>query len=1197
MSSTRTPSRRGTRRRGRTAAAVAAMIAAALAATRAHAQDASFSTVAADAYATGDINSCAIGTNNLTTFGGHQFIAYYNTALKVMIGRRALGSSAWQTFDSGLTIASNQVTDDHNVIGIAVDGDGYMHTSWNMHNQSLRYAVSNAPVTGSTLGSINFTTQTAANAPTLFPSGGTTTNSVTYPQFYSIPDAVDSDNDPTTNRKLLLTYRNGGVGGGSGNGNQYFNTYDPSTHNWTNKLVIDGQTTSVNGYLNSLARTSTGEIMMSWTWRATPGWQSNSNIMFARSPDNGTSWKKFDGTAYSLPIIQSGPAASSGEVIKNLPQGSSLINQTSMTVDNADRPIVATWWAPGWNPSTNSGNPNRQYMLVYHDGSAWKTSQVTNRTSDTAIDTSAFAVRDLGRPIVLVDGANRVLVVTRSTDTSMGAHSNPATSDNEIVVYYNTVASLGSASPNPWQSITLDAANMGSWEPTYDAALWKAQKKLSLFYQQVGLGQGASTLKVLDWDPAAYFASLNGWNRSTGGNWDTPGNWTAGVPNAVSAKANFGGGAAPTADSIITLDGTRTVGSLSFGSPVHKYTLTSGASGALAMSNGAGVASTMSVASGSHAINVPVNVGASGVEVAVADGATLTLGGALSGSGPVTKKSGAGTLALSGNNTHSGATSVLAGRLRVLASGALSPNSNVTINGGILETAVNLTRTVGSAAGQLGVTGGVSGFGAGGANATITLQNGINPVSWGSASFNPSELVINAAGATHDLTIAGNLSLNGAARFVSVNAGTNTFSGVISSSTGGLRVDGAGTLVLSNTNTFGGGTIIDAVGQGPGAVRAAANGALGSGSIDIGPQGNGTTARLELANNATLNNAITFRGRTNPSAAIRNVGGNNVLAGAVTLNFGGNVYQVESEAGTLTIAGTLTSAATGARLVALQGAGNGAITGNIQNGSATLAIEKAGSGTWTLSGSNSYTGATTASAGRLVLGSSLISSPAINATGGTVELAAGGAAKLLKTNAVTINGGGKIDLQNHKLAVAGGSLGSASNGDYNGITGLLQDGRAGGAWNGSGIMTGQAAADTGLTSLGVAAATGGQLFGGQTLAAGDIMVMYTYAGDANLDGVLNGDDYWAIDNKVNTPGASGWANGDFDYNGKINGDDYFFLDRNIGRQTLGDFSTAGGISAGGLAADTVAVPEPASIGVAALVAATSIASRRRRSRA
>ena len=92
-----------------------------------------------------------------------------------------------------------------------------MHISWDMHNVSLNYAVSDTPVNGATLASLTFTKQTAANAPTLFPSSVSTTNEVTYPQFYNIPNSTD----------LLFIYRNGGAGGGSGNGDEYFDVYDP----------------------------------------------------------------------------------------------------------------------------------------------------------------------------------------------------------------------------------------------------------------------------------------------------------------------------------------------------------------------------------------------------------------------------------------------------------------------------------------------------------------------------------------------------------------------------------------------------------------------------------------------------------------------------------------------------------------------------------------------------------------------------------------------------------------------------------------------------------------------------------------------------------------------------------------------------------------------------------------------------------
>ena len=64
-------------------------------------------------------------------------------------------------------------------------------------------------------------------------------------------------------------------------------------------------------------------------------------------------------------------------------------------------------------------------------------------------------------------------------------------------------------------------------------------------------------------------------------------------------------------------------------------------------------------------------------------------------------------------------------------------------------------------------------------------------------------------------------------------------------------------------------------------------------------------------------------------------------------------------------------------------------------------------------------------------------------------------------------------------------------------------------------------------------------------AAGDVIVKYTYAGDANLDGFISAGDYSAIDFNVAAPGTSAWSNGDFNFDGLISADDYSAIDFNL----------------------------------------------------
>ena len=157
---------------------------------------------------------------------------------------------------------------------------------------------------------------------------------------------------------------------------------------------------------------------------------------------------------------------------------------------------------------------------------------------------------------------------------------------------------------------------------------------------------------------------------------------------------------------------------------------------------------------------------------------------------------------------------------------------------------------------------------------------------------------------------------------------------------------------------------------------------------------------------------------------------------------------------------------------------------------------------------------------------------------------------------VDVASAGTLDLTNNKLIVNGGVVGSWTGTAYTGLTGLIRSGRNGGNWSGSGIVTSQTAATSStLTSIAVAtaaqvkgiAATATAVWAGQTVTGSDALVMYTYGGDANLDGKLNVDDYGHIDSSIPI-GLTGWFNGDFNYDGKINVDDYGIIDFNIGIQ-------------------------------------------------
>jgi hypothetical protein len=262
-----------------------------------------------------------------------------------------------------------------------------------------------------------------------------------------------------------------------------------------------------------------------------------------------------------------------------------------------------------------------------------------------------------------------------------------------------------------------------------------------------------------------------------------------------------------------------------------------------------------------------------------------------------------------------------------------------------------------------------------------------------------------------------------------------------------------------------------------------------------------------------------------------------------------------------------------------------------------------GTQTWSgdITGDGSYsrgTGGNTVFAGQLVsVGGVTI------ADNSKIQLAQSpGSNRVIRTANLTIGStNSQLDLTNNKLIVPGGDVGTASAGTYGGLSGLIQSAYNFGAWDGpSGITTSMpdAGPAVGLTTLGIATADevfyAGGTFGGVPVASGDVLLMYTYAGDVNFDGLVDAADYGVIDNWVQFPGAFAYANGDFNYDGVIDAGDYGIIDNTI--QLQGDPIPVNGAVAGAGLVGVATVPEPASLSVLGVAAASLLGHPFRRSR-
>jgi autotransporter-associated beta strand protein len=209
-------------------------------------------------------------------------------------------------------------------------------------------------------------------------------------------------------------------------------------------------------------------------------------------------------------------------------------------------------------------------------------------------------------------------------------------------------------------------------------------------------------------------------------------------------------------------------------------------------------------------------------------------------------KDGPGTLVFTAANPYTGTTTINGGVFRANDGTGLPTTSPLVLNNGVFETsAATFIRTLGSAGGNVQITGGASGFSANGGAVTVTLGGVGSPtaLTWGTTNFNPGILVLNESTANNTLDFKNAIDLNGSTRTINVNAAsanTATVSGVIGSSIpgGALVKGGAGTLILSNINTYNGATTIS------------------GGEVVVSGSLNGTTA-VNVASGATLASGAT----------------------------------------------------------------------------------------------------------------------------------------------------------------------------------------------------------------------------------------------------------------------------------------------------------------------------------------------------
>ncbi|WP_035608611.1 autotransporter-associated beta strand repeat-containing protein [Haloferula sp. BvORR071] len=383
------------------------------------------------------------------------------------------------------------------------------------------------------------------------------------------------------------------------------------------------------------------------------------------------------------------------------------------------------------------------------------------------------------------------------------------------------------------------------------------------------------------------------------------------------------------------------------------------------------VNSASALGTGAVLINGGTLDNTSGGPVALASNNAQTWNGdfTFTGSNALDMGTGAVTGGGSGDRTVTvSANSLTVGELKTAASqgfikqgtGTLVANSNGANTAGSV---VNGVLNVAAGTLQMNGTTGTSGdFVAAGISGSGSITNGA-----------ATERAVYSNAATGSFNFSGSLS-HGAAGALGINksgASTQTLSGT-SNYSGQTTVTG-GTLSLSGTNLGGGAVSVNGSAATPAVLDLRSSTALGTSVVSSINRNSG----IQLQGGITLPSTVSFVISNDGVAAtvpyaIGNLGGDNTIGGAISLTTGGGNSIIQSDSGSLTLAGNMSIApGQGSRNFVLQGLSTGAntVSGVVSDLSVTsvTGIIKNGPGTWTINGTNTYSGPTTVSAGTLVM--------------------------------------------------------------------------------------------------------------------------------------------------------------------------------------------------------------------------------------
>ncbi len=402
-----------------------------------------------------------------------------------------------------------------------------------------------------------------------------------------------------------------------------------------------------------------------------------------------------------------------------------------------------------------------------------------------------------------------------------------------------------------------------------------------------------------------------------------------------------------------------------------------------------GTAGAILLAGGSQTIGVSATPGtltaggptantAGDLAMMVVSSSTINSVIADNGSGKVTlTKYGTGTLTLNGNNTFTGVATVASGTLSLArVGGTLADSTPVTVAGGTLSVAQ--ADTVG----------------------LVTLSSG--SISGAGILTGSSYALTNTGSSSAVLAGSGGLIKTGAG--TAVLTATNTYSGLTDVQAGTLSLGHAsntiantapvsvsgGILDVANPDTVGAVTLSSGTISGIAALTGASYSLTNTGTISAILAGSGITLTKTGTGTVVLSGNNTYTGLTDVQVgtlSLARVGGTLANTGPVSVS-GGTLDVAQADTvGSVTLSSGIISGAGILTGSSYSLTNTGTITAVLAGG---VTLTKTGAGTAILTATNTYTGLTTISGGTLSLGNvsnTIANTAAVSVNGGILDMA------------------------------------------------------------------------------------------------------------------------------------------------------------------------------------------------------------------